>query len=197
VTRGTRLKKPSSSRGFARKACGARGVWGFWGLKTKNQKFLSFEAGNNYQKNKYIYIFFFSRARGRSPTADCVRGGGRRGGEGRGGEGGGGRECVFLSRRPCPRGRVLLPARARLHGRVVASAQMQLFARTRSAVHADARVCLRGRAMSARTCCCIRADASVLSPGNFITDATVRPSHERPSGHRPIIRPSVCPLSSA
>jgi hypothetical protein len=38
VSRGTRPKKPSSSRGFARKACGARGFQGFWGLKTKNQK---------------------------------------------------------------------------------------------------------------------------------------------------------------
>jgi hypothetical protein len=38
---------------------------------------------------------------------------------------------------------------------------------------------------------CVRADASVLPPGNFITDATVRPSHGRPSGHRPIVRPSV------
>jgi hypothetical protein len=35
VTRGTRPKKPSSSRGFAR---GARGFWGFWGLKTENRK---------------------------------------------------------------------------------------------------------------------------------------------------------------
>jgi hypothetical protein len=44
VTRGTRPKKPSSSRGFAREAHGARGVrgvwgfWGFWGLKTENRK---------------------------------------------------------------------------------------------------------------------------------------------------------------
>jgi hypothetical protein len=30
VTRGTRPKKPSSSRGFA------RGTWGSWGLKTEN-----------------------------------------------------------------------------------------------------------------------------------------------------------------
>jgi hypothetical protein len=38
VTRGTRPKKPSSSRGFAHEAHGARGVrgfWGFWGLKTE------------------------------------------------------------------------------------------------------------------------------------------------------------------
>jgi hypothetical protein len=28
-------------------------------------------------------------------------------------------------------------------------------------------------------------------PGNFITDATVRPSHGPPSGHRPTVRPSA------
>jgi hypothetical protein len=44
VTRGTRPKKPSSSRGFAREARRARGVWkvrgvwGFWGLKIENRK---------------------------------------------------------------------------------------------------------------------------------------------------------------
>jgi hypothetical protein len=27
--------------------------------------------------------------------------------------------------------------------------------------------------------------------GNFITDATVRPSHGRPYGHRPTVRPSI------
>jgi hypothetical protein len=55
--------------------------------------------------------------------------------------------------------------------------------------------------MSARTCCCVRtvapyprgdarvrADASVLPRGNLIRDATVRPSHRRPSGHRPVVR---------
>jgi hypothetical protein len=42
---------------------------------------------------------------------------------------------------------------------------------------------------------CVRVDASVLPPSNFITDATVRLSHKRPSGHCPTIRPSVlyCP----
>jgi hypothetical protein len=35
VTRGTRPKKPSSSRGFA---CKARRAWGSWGLKTENRK---------------------------------------------------------------------------------------------------------------------------------------------------------------
>jgi hypothetical protein len=35
VTRGTRPKKPSSSRGFAREAREARGSRGSWGLKTE------------------------------------------------------------------------------------------------------------------------------------------------------------------
>jgi hypothetical protein len=51
MTRGTRPKKPSSSRGFAGEARGARKSQGSWGLKTKNQNFfLSFLANNNYQK---------------------------------------------------------------------------------------------------------------------------------------------------
>jgi hypothetical protein len=43
----------------------------------------------------------------------------------------------------------------------------------------------------------IRADASasartrVVYPGNFQKDATVRPSHGRPRGHRPTVRPFV------
>jgi hypothetical protein len=37
----------------------------------------------------------------------------------------------------------------------------------------------------------VRADGSVLPPGNFKTDATVRPSHGSPCGHRPTVRPSV------
>jgi hypothetical protein len=47
--------------------------------------------------------------------------------------------------------------------------------------------------MSALTHRSVRADASVLSPGNFITDATVCPSHERPNGYRPSVRASVRP----
>jgi hypothetical protein len=30
-----------------------------------------------------------------------------------------------------------------------------------------------------------------FTPGNFKKDATVHPSHGRPRGHRPIVRPSV------
>jgi hypothetical protein len=51
--------------------------------------------------------------------------------------------------------------------------------------------CVRGCPMSARTHDRVRADASVLPPCNFITDAIMRLSHGRPSGHRPTIRPSV------
>jgi hypothetical protein len=47
--------------------------------------------------------------------------------------------------------------------------------------------------MSARTHGRVRADASVLPPCNFITDATVSLSHGRPSGHRPTICPSIRP----
>jgi hypothetical protein len=51
-------------------------------------------------------------------------------------------------------------------------------------VRADAGVRSRGYAR-------VRANASVLPPGNFVADATVRPSHGRPSGHRPTVRPSA------
>jgi hypothetical protein len=49
----------------------------------------------------------------------------------------------------------------------------------------------------------VRADAGVrpcgcewFILGNFITDATVHPSHGRLSSHRPTVRLSVHPLSS-
>jgi hypothetical protein len=44
---------------------------------------------------------------------------------------------------------------------------------------------------SARMQARVRADASVLPPGNFKKDATVRPSHGRPRGHRPTVHPSL------
>jgi hypothetical protein len=52
-------------------------------------------------------------------------------------------------------------------------------------------VSARMQLASAWTLRCFRADATVLSPGNFITDATVCPSHGRLSGHRSTVRPSV------
>jgi hypothetical protein len=51
---------------------------------------------------------------------------------------------------------------------------------------ADVRLCPRGHAR-------VRTDASVLYPGNFITDATVRRSHGRPSGHHLSVYLSVRP----
>jgi hypothetical protein len=52
--------------------------------------------------------------------------------------------------------------------------------------------CLRGRwAASMRTHGRVSADAPCFTPGNFKKDATVRPSHGRPRGHRPIVRSSV------
>jgi hypothetical protein len=69
VTKGTRLKKPSSSRGFARKARGTRGTrgtqgaWGSWGLRTENQ-FFFFSSQQQLPKKKIFKIFlkfFFDR----------------------------------------------------------------------------------------------------------------------------------------
>ena len=45
--------------------------------------------------------------------------------------------------------------------------------------------------MSALTHRRICVGATVLSPSNFITGATMHPSHGRPNGHRPSIRLSV------
>jgi hypothetical protein len=60
VTRGTRPKKPSSSRGFAREA---RGAWGSWGLKTENQiiffsLFKPATTTKNKNKNLKKILFF-------------------------------------------------------------------------------------------------------------------------------------------
>jgi hypothetical protein len=49
----------------------------------------------------------------------------------------------------------------------------------------------RGRAMSVRTHRGVRADVSVLSPGYFITDAIVHPSHGRSSRHCLTVRLSA------
>jgi hypothetical protein len=46
-------------------------------------------------------------------------------------------------------------------------------------------------ASSVRTHGRVRADAPCFIPGNFKKNATVRPSHGRPRGHRPIVRPSI------
>jgi hypothetical protein len=147
VTRGTRPKKPSSSRGFAHEARRSRGSWGSWGLKT--EFFFLFSSRQQLPK-KIIIIIIFSSVRVRADAARSCRQQTASAGEG-GGEGRRGREQM----RP------------------------------------------RGRAVSAWTQGCVRVVASVLPLGNFITDAIVRPSHGRPSGHRPIVRLFVRPLSSA
>jgi hypothetical protein len=51
--------------------------------------------------------------------------------------------------------------------------------------------CPRGRGVVSARTHPVRADASVLSPGNFITNATVRPNHGQSNGHRPIVHPFV------
>jgi hypothetical protein len=96
--------------------------------------------------------------------------GGRERGRERGGEGG--TACVRADAFWRPRGRIFASART-CH------------------VRADELLRPRGRALSARTLGCVRTEKSVLFPCNFITDATVRPSHDWPSGHRLIVRPSV------
>jgi hypothetical protein len=99
-------------------------------------------------------------------------------------------QLAFVPDALCPRGRWTAPALTPL-------------VRTDAAhVRADAGVRLRGLTCARtdvgwrpRGHTCVHADASVLCRGNFITDAIVRPSHGRLSGHRPTIRPSVryCP----
>jgi hypothetical protein len=69
------------------------------------------------------------------------------------------------------------------HGRRGVSARTRLYLRGRVPIRTDAHLCPRGHAD-------VHADASVLSLDNFITNAIVRPSHGRPSSHRP----SVCPF---
>jgi hypothetical protein len=80
--------------------------------------------------------------------------------------------------------RVRADAAQRPQGRIVESAWMHSCPRGRECIRADALSCLRG-------CAHVRADAPCFTPGNFKKDATVRPSHGRPRGHRPIVRPSV------
>jgi hypothetical protein len=58
MTRGTRLKRASSSGGFAHEAHEARGTWGSWGswgLKTENRTF--FPLFSNSQQPIFIFIF--------------------------------------------------------------------------------------------------------------------------------------------
>jgi hypothetical protein len=88
VTRGTRPKKPSSSRGFTCGARGARGSWGSWGLKIEHFFSSLFQQATT----KFYFIFIFSRVHAASAwTHQPVRTGrarGYRGGteRGQGGE---------------------------------------------------------------------------------------------------------------
>jgi hypothetical protein len=68
VTRGTRLKKPSSSRGFAHEARGAQGVWGFWGLKIENPA----TTTKKYFFFKFKFKFFFRVRADMGVRADAV-----------------------------------------------------------------------------------------------------------------------------
>jgi hypothetical protein len=76
VTRGTRLKKPPSSRGFA---CEARGSWGSWGLKTENRTFFPLffqQAITNFFK---YFKYFFLCVRVDASARPCRRARGYRG----------------------------------------------------------------------------------------------------------------------
>jgi hypothetical protein len=69
--------------------------------------------------------------------------------------------------------------------------------RTHSRLHGRLGTSARTHFVSVRTQGCIYADMPIYPRSNFITDATVCLSHGRPSGHRPIVRPSARPQSSA
>jgi hypothetical protein len=134
----------------------------------------------------FIFIFFERlRLRGRSPsvrTADCVRRGG-----------GTGRDRRRRVRGEGPRGGGGMSASARTE---LVSTRMLGCVRV-GRERGEREGGREGGSASARTpvrpCghCRVRADASVLFSCNFITDATVRPSHGRPSGHRPTVRSSA------
>jgi hypothetical protein len=81
VTRGTRPKKPFSSRGFAREA---RGACGTWGLKTEIFFPLFFcrqQQPKTKQKKEKVFFFFDPTGSGRGPDGvpDRARWGARRG----------------------------------------------------------------------------------------------------------------------
>jgi hypothetical protein len=59
VTRGTRPKKPSSSRGFAREARGAWGALGSWGSSGLKTEFFSLFSRREQLPKKYIYLFIY------------------------------------------------------------------------------------------------------------------------------------------
>jgi hypothetical protein len=107
VTRGTRPKKPSSSRGFARKARQARrarGARGSRGLKTENRNFFSlFRSWQQLPIFFIIVIIFLVSASAFVWTADRVR-------RGWGREGEGGNESVRADAGLHPCGRIFTSA---------------------------------------------------------------------------------------
>jgi hypothetical protein len=85
--------------------------------------------------------------------------------------------------------------RLRLRGVVDALVSAQTLVRRADALsRSRGCACVRADARaSARTHGRVRAYAPCFTPGNFKKDATVRLSHGRPRGHRPIVRPIVRP----
>jgi hypothetical protein len=82
VTRGTRLKKHSSSRGFA---CGAQGTRGSWGLKTENRNIFSplFQLATI--TKFYLFIYLLPNGSPDRGQTGCPTGAGQ-GGPDRGGQ---------------------------------------------------------------------------------------------------------------
>jgi hypothetical protein len=145
VTRGTRPKKPTSSRGFASEAPGARGSWESWGLKTEIffSLFKTAATTKNKNKNKFYFIlFYFSSGRicvhRVGASRDVIK-------DDFGGKLPFGRPFRpdVRGRRPDVRGRPRLP-----RGRV-----FTIRGRGKNRVCADARVCPCGRT-------CVRPDTS-------------------------------------
>jgi hypothetical protein len=85
----------------------------------------------------------------------------------------------------CPSARTHSRPRGHVRVRVYAGASARTHSRPRGHVRVRVDACQRPRGRGSFT------------PGNFKKDATVRPSHGRPRGHRPIVRPSVRPKTSA
>jgi hypothetical protein len=121
VTRGTRPKKPSSSRGFAREARGARGSWG---LKTETEHFFPLFSSRQLPKKinffYFLFLFLFFSCVCADASARPRKAKGAKGGRGQGGE---------LVRADAPMS-------ARTHGRIRTDALVS--ARTQGCIHADA-----------------------------------------------------------
>jgi hypothetical protein len=133
-------------------------------LKTENRTFFSslFQQPTT-KKSLFIYLFFLSRVRADRlhPSAWT-------------------QQPVRAGRARGYRGR----AREGAGREMSSSARMRLCPCGRIVAFARTRLRTRGRAG-------VRADASRFTLGNFIADTIVRPSHGRPSGHHPIVRPFV------